>query len=61
MSEFIKEWTSKKKPRISILFPVYNEEKYLYHQLSTCIHILHKEKIEDFENLLIENGSTYHS
>ncbi len=61
MSEFIKEWTSKKKPRISILFPVYNEEKYLYHQLSTCIHILHKEKIEDFEILLIENGSTDHS
>ena len=40
-------------PKISIIVPVYNTEKYI----SNCIESILKQKEKDFELLLIDDGS----
>lgn len=42
-----------KKPKISIIVPVYNTEKYL----SKCINSIISQSFSDFELLLIDDGS----
>lgn len=41
-------------PEISVVFPVYNQEKYL----SNCLCSFQKQTFTDFELLLIDDGST---
>lgn len=42
------------KPKISIIIPIYNAEKYL----NRCINSILKQDFQDFEILLIDDGST---
>ena len=46
-----------KKPLISVIIPVYNAEKYL----EKCVESILCQTFEDFELLLIDDGSTDHS
>lgn len=41
-------------PKISVLIPVYNAEKYL----SQCLHSLRSQKFTDFEIICVDDGST---
>lgn len=45
---------SNKKPKISIIVPVYNSEKYL----TRCVNSILSQSLDDFELLLIDDGST---
>ncbi len=42
--------------KLSIIFPIYNEEKILEHSVRDIVNKLRKQNI-DFEIILIENGS----
>lgn len=42
-----------KHPKISIIVPVYNAEKYLRH----CLDSILNQSFQDFELLLIDDGS----
>lgn len=44
-------------PKISIIVPVYNVEKYL----SNCINSILNQTFKDFELILINDGSTDNS
>ena len=41
-------------PEISVVFPIYNQEKYL----SGCLYSFQRQTFTDFELLLIDDGST---
>lgn len=43
-----------KKPRLSIIIPVYNEEKYI----RACLDSLLNQTFQDFEIIIINDGST---
>ena len=44
-------------PRVSIIIPVYNTEKYLQH----CLNSLHKQSFTDFEVICVDDCSTDNS
>ena len=48
---------SKVCPKVSIVIPVYNAEKYLY----KCINSLLNQKFSDFEIICVDDGSTDNS
>ncbi len=41
-------------PKISVIVPVYNSEKYL----RRCLHSIQKQQFTDFEVIIIDDGST---
>ena len=40
-------------PKISVIVPVYNVEKYL----DRCVHSICKQSFEDIEIILVDDGS----
>ena len=47
----------KMSPRISVIVPVYNSEKYLYN----CLQSIRNQQFTDFEVIIIDDGSTDNS
>ena len=43
-----------KLPKVSVIVPVYNMDKYL----STCVHSIISQSLEDIEVILVDDGST---
>lgn len=46
------------QPDISIVIPIHNEEKYVINSITNLYAELQKAKVEDYEIILAENGST---
>lgn len=44
-------------PEISIVIPIHNEEKYVVNSITNLYNELQKANIEDYEIILVENGS----
>ena len=44
-------------PKISVIIPVYQVEKYL----DRCVESVKKQTIQDYECILVDDGSTDHS
>ena len=42
------------EPKVSIIIPVYNVEKYI----ERCLESISKQKYKDFEVIIINDGST---
>ncbi len=44
-------------PKVSVIMPVYNNEKFLFHSINSILN----QTFDDFEFIIIDDGSTDHS